>query len=132
FMGLMRWCRRWVPLVLLGGILGSTALMWLLFDPYADPSRLYYGTDTRSAALLIGALLAFFWRPGRVPSTGEMTWNGPRWSSITPTHWAGRGVPAMLDLIGVVAVAGLIWLFFNLSEFDPRLYQGGFLVTAAV
>ena len=33
--------------------------MWVLFDPFEDPSRLYFGTDTRVAGLLVGATLAF-------------------------------------------------------------------------
>ena len=37
----------------------SALEMILLFDPHADPSRVYYGTDTRAFSLLIGALLAF-------------------------------------------------------------------------
>ena len=37
----------------------SALEMALLFDPAADPSRVYYGTDTRAFSLLIGAWLAF-------------------------------------------------------------------------
>ena len=36
----------------------SALEMALLFDPTADPSRVYYGTDTRAFSLLIGAWLA--------------------------------------------------------------------------
>ena len=39
----------------LGGLDGG------LFDPDGDPSRVYYGTDTRLFGLLIGAGLAFVW-----------------------------------------------------------------------
>jgi peptidoglycan/LPS O-acetylase OafA/YrhL len=132
FIAFMRWWRKRLPLVVISGVIASTALMWFLFDPYADPSRIYYGTDTRSAALLMGSLLAFFWRPGLVRGTSEVTWTGPRWSSITPTTWLGRRVPACVDLIGIVAVGMLLTLFWQLSEFDPRLYQGGFFVSATV
>ena len=41
----------------IAGAAGSIVLMASLYDP-ADPSRAYYGTDTRAHALLIGALLA--------------------------------------------------------------------------
>ena len=37
---------------------GSALLMALLHDPRADPSRVYYGTDTRAHSLLVGAVLA--------------------------------------------------------------------------
>ena len=36
----------------------SAALMWILFDPSKDPSRVYYGTDTRAFSLLFGSALA--------------------------------------------------------------------------
>ena len=29
--------------------------MWVLYEPFTDPSRVYYGTDTRLAGLLVGA-----------------------------------------------------------------------------
>ena len=37
---------------------GSAVLMAVLYHPGTDPSRVYYGTDTRAQSLLIGALLA--------------------------------------------------------------------------
>ena len=60
----MRWLRhRWFAVLVAIGVLVSTAAMWLLYEPLVDPSRIYYGTDTRAAGLLLGALLAFVWRP---------------------------------------------------------------------
>ena len=43
---------------------GSALLMAALYAPAIDPSRIYYGTDTRATGLLFGAALAFVWRPG--------------------------------------------------------------------
>ena len=40
--------------------------MAVLYHPYTDPSRVYYGTDTRVATLLLGAALAFVWAPWRL------------------------------------------------------------------
>ncbi len=37
----------------------------------ADPSRVYYGTDTRVFSLLIGAFLAFEFPPARINGTGN-------------------------------------------------------------
>ena len=39
----------------------SALEMALLYNPLDDPSRVYYGTDTRAFSLLIGAWLAFVW-----------------------------------------------------------------------
>ena len=53
------------------GAIASVVLMAVVYDP-VDPSRAYYGTDTRAHALLIGALLAIVLRrwaaaPGEMP-----------------------------------------------------------------
>lgn len=37
----------------------SAGAMFAMYDPAADPSRLYYGTDTRAFSILLGAWLAF-------------------------------------------------------------------------
>ena len=39
----------------------STILAALLYNPSGDPSRVYYGTDTRLAEILLGACLAIIW-----------------------------------------------------------------------
>ena len=37
--------------------------MAALYEPGTDPSRVYYGTDTRVGAILLGAALACVWKP---------------------------------------------------------------------
>ena len=39
----------------------SVVLMAILFVPGADPTRVYYGTDTRLFSLMMGSSLAFIW-----------------------------------------------------------------------
>ena len=62
----LRYCRRrhLLALVLAAAML-SSLLMGLLYQPDADPSRVYFGTDTRAGGLLAGATLAFIQAPGR-------------------------------------------------------------------
>ena len=48
--GLVLVGRKRLPLLIVAGIAGSAALMWLLYKP-TDPSRVYYGTDTRAPEL---------------------------------------------------------------------------------
>jgi peptidoglycan/LPS O-acetylase OafA/YrhL len=62
--GAARWRHRRVFVGALGGAALSVLLLAILYVPGADPSRLYYGTDTRAAGLLIGAALALVWTPG--------------------------------------------------------------------
>ncbi len=107
------------------GSLASAALVVYLFEPGVDPSRIYYGTDTRAAGLLIGAALAFFWLPGkgfRHPNTGGATAFGGRLR-----RKLGWMRPAALDAAGLAALGSLVWLSLNLGEFDPFLYKGGLL-----
>jgi len=57
---LLRWRPRLSSLARLfaAGAIASALLMAVLVDPEGDPSRVYYGTDTRAQALLVGATLA--------------------------------------------------------------------------
>ncbi len=96
----------------------SSALMSASYDPGADPSRVYYGTDTRASGLLLGAALAMVWLPGRLP------WEANSRAGIA------------LDLVGAAGLAGLLLAYTRLFESHPLLYRGGFqlvaLSTAAV
>jgi peptidoglycan/LPS O-acetylase OafA/YrhL len=103
---------RAVLAVALLGALASTGLMALLYDPNSDPSRIYYGTDTRAGGLLVGAALACLWQPLR--HNGRHV---PGWS-------------AALDMAGLSAIVLLVTLFLRINEFNPLLYQGGFLLVA--
>jgi peptidoglycan/LPS O-acetylase OafA/YrhL len=103
--------RRAAAVLAVGGVVVSTVLMALLLDPH-DPNRVYYGTDTRAAGFLLGAALAMWWSPWRLAP------------AVT------RSSRRLLDVVGAVAVGGLVVLLVYVSEFDLRLYRGGFLVVA--
>jgi len=96
----------------LGGALASTLLMAILYHPGQDPSRVYYGTDTRAAGLLIGAALALVWSPWR----------------LSPRITLGGRV--LLDLAGVAGVALLCVYMWKITEFDTWLYRGGFAMVS--
>jgi peptidoglycan/LPS O-acetylase OafA/YrhL/lysophospholipase L1-like esterase len=106
--------RRALLIGVLCGVAVSTIEMAILYQPYTDPSRVYYGTDTRAAALLLGAALAFVWAP---------------WRLVGRT---GRGAGIVLDAVAVLSGIVLFWMFLNVGEFDPGLYRGGFLLVALV
>lgn len=93
----------------------SSLLMIGLNERGVDPDRLYYGTDTRAAGLLIGSALAFFWTPW-LRSAGSGFWASARLRS--------------LDVLGVGAAVFLVFLSFTLHESHPLLYAGGFAVTS--
>ncbi|NJC74351.1 acyltransferase, partial [Planosporangium thailandense] len=56
-LALLRWRRRWMPIVLTAGAAASAITMVVLYSP-DSPTRAYAGTDARAQQLLIGALLA--------------------------------------------------------------------------
>ena len=107
--------RRW-PMVLLvaGAALASAAAMAVLHRPAVDPSRIYYGTDTRAQGLLLGAVLALVWRPGRA-----------RRERVA-------AAPVALEAAGLLGCAGLLAAFFLASEDDAGLYRGGFVVVGVL
>jgi len=53
-----RYWRRAGIVLTAAGALGSAALMALLFHPGGDPTRVYFGTDTRAFDMLAGATVA--------------------------------------------------------------------------
>ena len=132
-LGARRYRLRRLTLISLA-IAGLSALaMALLYLPDVDPSRIYYGTDTRAAGLLIGAALAFVWRPGgRTSREGCARLGRPRGAGSGGRfrrRW-GWALPALLDVVGVAALGGLVFFCLSLDEFQPALYRGGFLVVS--
>jgi peptidoglycan/LPS O-acetylase OafA/YrhL len=110
---LLRAGRRFMLIAVMLGVAASTIAGVLLYDPYSDPSRVYYGTDTRALAPLLGSALAIYAQP----------WLHRR---ALP---AGRRFG--LDLIGLAGLGGLVLIALTLNDKDPLLYEGGFLVIAA-
>ena len=101
------------PRYIIGGlILIVTAIAinrWLLLAGGSDLTRLYYGSDTRADALLVGCLFAFL--------------------NVRPPQWSlGNGFKVLA--LGCTICLG-VWMatadFSNLS-----LYRGGFTVFALV
>ncbi len=95
-------------------IVVSAVLMMILFDPTGDPSRVYYGTDTRAFSLLIGALLAMIW-----PSAKLSDISGRDLSDTERIAFDGAGIAA---LIGLVLMVGLT------NGYSPFIYYGGLVL----
>ena len=76
--------------------IGSTVLMAALAVGHASASRLYFGTDTRAASILVGAITAIAmlgWR-GRGEGRGQPQWLKPVGTVVAALAGvrAGRGV----------------------------------------
>ncbi len=104
--------RRAVVWAIVAAIAASTIAAWVMWQPFTDPSRIYYSTDTRAVGLLAGVLLALV-----VPPVTRWARPGPR----------ARG---QLDLLGVACLAAVLGAMLTLGDLDRLLYQGGFLVVA--
>lgn len=82
----------------------SAVLMAVLYNPAGDPSRVYYGTDTRAFSLLIGALAALQ-KEYRIIKI-----------RIRRNIWAAAGSVALVMLMGMMVF---------ISSYSSFLYYGG-------
>ncbi|GIU87519.1 MAG: membrane protein [Acidimicrobiia bacterium] len=96
------------------GVLAAASAVWMavLYEPGADPSRVYYGTDTRVQSLAVGALLA----------------------TVAARRGPVRGRAGSLVLHGgaLAAAAVLAAAWATTSDRDPWQYRGGFALTAVL
>jgi peptidoglycan/LPS O-acetylase OafA/YrhL len=102
--------RRWVPLgAIAAGTVASAVLMAALYDP-VDPTRVYFGTDTRAQQLLVGAGLAWLSSRHGLPTAARR--------SRTRTA------------IVVVAFVAFALIAATTSDTSPWLYHGGFVAVS--
>jgi len=107
-LGLRVLTRRRLLAALLIAAAASSLWMAFLYRPGVDPSRVYYGTDTRASGLLLGSALAAGWAP---------------WQ---PSKWATRTLIGWLDRAGIGALLVLLLLFLRVDQSQAFLYRGGF------
>lgn len=100
-----------IVMCLTGAFLSALA-MALIYQPGVDPSRVYYGTDTRAFALLIGAALALAW-----PS-----------QKLTPT--ITRRSRFILDFSGAIGILTLLLMIWQTNEYGQFLYYGGLVLVS--
>ncbi len=105
---LVRW--KWVQVVIVAVVaVASAVAMALMFTPPGDATRVYYGTDTHSFGLALGAALA-----------------------IAVTRMPARWPTRTLALLGALAVGALIVLALTMGETDPLVTRGGLFLVAAL
>jgi peptidoglycan/LPS O-acetylase OafA/YrhL len=100
---------RVIITLILAGL--SALLMGVLYHPGTVPNLVYYGTDTRAFALLIGAALAFVWPSTDLPKVSN----------------------AVRDAITLLGVAGLglfVWMVLYTNEYETFMYRGGMVLLA--
>ena len=92
----------------------SAVLMGVLFGGEGDPSRGYYGTDTRLYAFALGGALGTIWRPGK----------------LAELH--GRRIGLLADLCGAVGLVLFVVLALRLQDQAMFTYRGGLFLAAVV
>jgi len=119
--GVLRWRRnpRAVLVVSVIGALASAALMESLFAAGISRSRLYYGTDTRAAAVFLGATLA----------SARVVLGPRRWAATRPARHAAGVVAALALAVAWWRLDGSSGLAYQLL---PLIGVAGALVVASV
>jgi peptidoglycan/LPS O-acetylase OafA/YrhL len=106
---------RWrIAIVLILGAASALA-MALLYVPGGDSTRVYYGTDSHSFGLAIGAALAFASR---------------NWSAASGTFTTAQRVT--LQSFGVLALVGIVGFAVLVPADAPFVYQGGLVIVAVL
>lgn len=110
-------------------VLAAASAVWMYqaYVPGADPTRVYYGTDTRAFSMLLGAWLALAFPLGKVPVVGR-----PLLIKTVEPHGSHSNVQryratVFASLMGLLALAGLIACMVLVPADDARYYRGGFL-----
>ena len=80
--------------------------------PSFDPSRIYFGTDTRAFEILAGAALAMVWPSARL--RGDIS----------------RGARRTLDCLGAIGLLAICVLIVRTNQYSAFLYRGGFVLLA--
>jgi peptidoglycan/LPS O-acetylase OafA/YrhL len=88
----------------------SAVEMALLYHPSFDPSRVYFGTDTRAFELLAGAALAMVWPSAHLRAS------------------ISKRARGLLDCVGACALVAIAVLVWRTNEYSPFLYRGGFVL----
>src|SRR6185312_13060531 len=107
---------RWVRFSFVAELgIASALAMVLLYTPGADATRVYYGTDSHSFGLAVGAALA----------VASQHWSAlPLWWSRT-ARWA-------LPVLGTLGLGALVAATILMPADAPFVYQGGLVAVALI
>ena len=100
----------------LGLAVVSALLMAIMYDPNGDPTRVYYGPDTRAFAPLLGAWLGLAWPLGARPVR------------LDAAKHTVRSIP--LAIVSPIALLGIVVIMVVSPAMAPFLYRGGMLLVA--
>lgn len=100
------------------GALCSAGLMAAMAQAGFSADRLYYGTDTRAQALMVGSVLGVLAAQGGSWRVVKKGWAATKWGKVTGA------------LLGAGGAGWLLWAFHAYPGQDSFLYDGGFFLVA--
>ena len=115
--------------VALAGATASAVEMSWLFDGGKGLDRVYYGTDTRAQAVLIGAALAIVLAR---PLRSKRTSGADSSTHLLRTLELGPASRAGLGLTGAAALAGILVLVISTDAATTWVFHGGFAVISVL
>jgi peptidoglycan/LPS O-acetylase OafA/YrhL len=126
--------RRWLALILVASAAASALVGALLHEPGRDPSRIYYGTDTRAHELLIGAALAVVLPRilPRVPRGVAAAAGVAGLAGVLVTFVVAREAASFNVLGGTVLFSALVAVVIVSVETAPRALPARLLGSAPV
>ena len=98
--------------IIMAAAVGSGLLMAVLYTPGADPTRVYYGTDTRLFSILLGSGLAFVWPSFRLKEEIPLK------------------AKSLLNGVGIVSLVVLLFGFLFLADHLAFVYYGGMFIVS--
>lgn len=115
---------------LLAAALASAVLMGVLYDPLDDPSRVYYGTDTRAFSVLVGAWLALVWPLGGIPLARPDLWVEPRRTPGADGSSSALRATPLSQAVGFASLAALVSIMAFVPSSSPFFYYGGMVLVS--
>lgn len=112
---LKRFGKKIIPLAALTIALVSGVILFyvsLQLDASSDISHIYFGTDTHSIGLFLGAALAVSWIPQNFSEA------------------VSKRAQNFIDLIGIFGLVGILASFLLIDESNPTLYKIAFPLAA--
>ncbi|MEY4348626.1 MAG: hypothetical protein RIS43_1045 [Actinomycetota bacterium] len=103
------WVRR---TAIAGAIASWMALLWVgnSAGSAVDGGHIYFGTDTHSSGLFLGAALAVAWIPQNL-----------KW-------YVSDAAERFINGVGIASLLVLVWAFFNVNEMTGDFYTQGFII----
>ncbi|MCP2239641.1 acyltransferase family protein [Thermoanaerobacterium thermosaccharolyticum] len=106
--------KRYIVFLTLLLAIASALAMGMMYEPGMDPSRVYYGTDTRAFGLLLGSALALILPSDKLSSN------------------MSRNKRLILDAIGFLSILLIFIMFVYVNQYDTFVYRGGMFLLSIV